>query len=47
MRVGTQFLTDEPVINRLKCFTVSLVKFLFKFTTKIGEITGEKLANHW
>ena len=41
--------------NRWKCLTVSPVKFLFKFTNKIGEITGEwlvklfhrSLVNRW
>ena len=39
-----ELLTGEPVRNRWKCYTVSPVKFLFKFTEKwkmIGTWLGE------
>ena len=38
---GGEIFIGEPVTNRWKCFAVSLVKLLFKFTNKIGENTGE------
>ena len=42
------FLWDRPQVDRWKTGgNVSLVKFLFKFTNKIGNVTGEKPVNHW
>ena len=41
---GGELLVGEPV--RKTGENVSLVKFLFKFTKEIGEISGEKLVKH-
>ena len=38
----------QPFFTSLyKRFTISLVKFPFKFANKIGKITGKKPVNHW